>query len=128
MRRRRKVIEKGYNYVMCQNSIEEIAKHLFFDCPSIVSRWFVLGIIWEENLSIYQWLYQTKQAFVQAFFMKIFMIGAWCLWNQRNAFIFNRKPPCLAAWKADFKSLVKDHLIRIKPVYHSSIKLWLRAL
>jgi hypothetical protein len=56
------------------------------------------------------------------------MIGAWCLWKQRNDVIFEGKPPHLAAWKAIFKALVMDHLCRIKSNLHSSIKLWLRAL
>jgi hypothetical protein len=56
------------------------------------------------------------------------MIVAWCLWNQRNDVIFERKPPRLAAWKAAFKALVMDHLCIIKSNIHPSIKLWLRAV
>ena len=46
------------------------------------------------------------------FFMEIFMVGAWCLWNERNALIFNGKIPSLAAWKNSFKHEVSAHLIR----------------
>jgi hypothetical protein len=60
--------------------------------------------------------------FGQPFCMEIFMIGAWCLWNQRNYVIFERKPPRLAAWKAAFKALFMDHLCRIKSNLHPSIK------
>jgi hypothetical protein len=56
------------------------------------------------------------------------MIGAWCIWKQRNDVIFEDKPPHLAVWKATFKALVLDHLCRIKSSLHSSIKLWLSAL
>jgi hypothetical protein len=37
LRRRRKVLEEGYNCVMCQYSVEETV-HLFFDYPSVVCR------------------------------------------------------------------------------------------
>jgi hypothetical protein len=36
------------------------------------------------------------------FFMEVFMIAAWCIWNERNAWIFNGKTPSLAAWKLSF--------------------------
>jgi hypothetical protein len=82
LRRRKKVLDEGYNCVMCQNSEEETAVHLFFNCPASASRWFSLGIVWEENLSIHQKLLQAHLDFGQPFFMEIFLMGAWCLWNQ----------------------------------------------
>jgi hypothetical protein len=102
--------------------------HLFFDCPSVTCRWFFLGIVWADNHNVHQRIFIAKQAFNNPFFMDIFMIGAWCLWKERNDYIFNRKPPCLATWKVSFKARVLDHLVRIKPNLHSSIKLWLQAL
>jgi hypothetical protein len=53
LRRRRKVLEEGYNCVMCHLGAEETIEHLFFDCPSAVSRWFAIGIVWEDNPSIH---------------------------------------------------------------------------
>jgi hypothetical protein len=49
-------------------------------------------------------LYIAKQEFSQPFFMEIFMIAAWCLWNERNVLIFNGKAPRVASWKASFKT------------------------
>jgi hypothetical protein len=112
---------------MCQYNVVETIEHLFFDCPFAVCRWFGIGFVWEENLNIHQKLYQAKRDFGQPFFMEVFMIGAWCLWNQRNEVIFDRKAPCLAAWKVAFKAQVLDHLVTIKLSLHSSIKLWLQA-
>jgi hypothetical protein len=114
LRRRRKVLEEGYNCVLCHLGTEETIEHLFFDCPSAISRWFAIGIVWEDNLSIHQKLYQARHVFGQPFFMEIFMISAWCLWKQKMMF-FERKVPCLATWKVAFKSQVMDHLVRIKP-------------
>ena len=69
-----------------------------------------------------------KNEFRQPFLMDIFFIGAWCLWNERNDYIFKNKPPSLATWKASVKDTVTNHLIRIKQCYHSSILQWLDAL
>lgn len=64
LRRRKKFLEEGYSYVLCQDSVQETIEHLFFDCPSAVSRWYALGIIWDENANIHQKLYIAKQVFM----------------------------------------------------------------
>jgi hypothetical protein len=53
LRRRREVLQEGYNCVMCHLGAEETIEHLFFDCPSTTSRWFAVGIGWEDNLSVH---------------------------------------------------------------------------
>jgi hypothetical protein len=108
LRRRRKFLEDGYNCVLC--------------------RWFALGITWNAHLNIHHKIQAAKLDFAQPFFMEIFMIGAWCIWNERNDLIFNGKPPCLVAWKSAFKAQVSEHLIRIKASLHPSILLWRQAL
>jgi len=60
--------------------------------------------------------------------MEVFLIAAWCLWNERNAVIFNRRPPSVSSWKAEFRSEVKLHLYKIKPSLHNTILSWLNAL
>jgi hypothetical protein len=116
LRRRKKVLDEGYNCVMCHNSEEETAAHLFFNCPAAASRWFALGIVWEENLSVHQKLLQAQLVFGQPFFIEIFMIGASCLWKQRNDVIFEGKTPHLAAWKAIFKALVMDLSVELSQI------------
>jgi hypothetical protein len=71
LRRRKKVLDEGYNCVMCHNSEEETAAHLFFNCPAAASRCFALGIVWEENLSVHQKLLQAQLVFGQPFFIEI---------------------------------------------------------
>ena len=100
----------------------------FFQCTSAASRWFALGITWDEHSNIHQKLYLARNEFRQPFFMDIFLIGAWCLWTEGNDYIFKNKPPSIVAWKASVKYTVTSHLIRIKQCYHNSILLWLEAL
>jgi hypothetical protein len=89
------------------------------------SPWVLFG---GENLSVHQKILQARTVFGLPFFMEIFLIGAWCIWKQRNEVIFYGKPPHLAVWKANFKALVLDHFCRFKSSLHPSIKIWLSAL
>jgi hypothetical protein len=58
----KKILQEGYNCVLCQDSVEEIVDHLFFDCPAAVSRWFALGITWADSVDIYQRLIIAGEA------------------------------------------------------------------
>jgi hypothetical protein len=44
---------------------------------------------------------KAKQQFSTDFFMEIFMLGAWLIWNQRNDAIFNRGTT-FYKWKRGF--------------------------
>lgn len=128
LRRRNQFLEEGYSCVLCQNDIEETIDHLFFFCPASTARWFALGIIWDSNADIHERLHTARQEFLQPFFMEIVMIAAWGIWNERNAFIFNKKVPNFSLWKAAFKKVILDHFCRIKPALHESIRQWLDAV
>jgi hypothetical protein len=128
LRRRYKLLEEGYNYVMCLDDKEETVEHLFFECPTAVCRWFSLGIVWDSDANLLHKVHLARRLFTLPFFMDIFLIAAWCLWKERNDYIFNNAPPSLATWKRSFKAAVKEHFIRIKSSLHQSILLWLDAL
>jgi hypothetical protein len=51
LRRRKKFLE-NYNYVMCQCNVEETLEHLFFDCSCAATRWFSLGIVWNDEAQV----------------------------------------------------------------------------
>jgi hypothetical protein len=110
LRRRRKVSRK----VIIVSCASVVLRKLL----NIFSLLVPLRFVWEENLNVHQKLYQAKREFGQPFFMEVFVIGVWCLWNQGNEVIFDRKAPCLAAWKVAFKAQVLDHLVIIKPSLH----------
>jgi len=93
LRRRKKFLEEGYYCVFYHDNIEEIIENLFFDCPAIITRCFVLGITLEEDAIVYQKLITVKGSFAYPFFIEVFMIGAWCLWDERSALIFDSKAP-----------------------------------
>jgi hypothetical protein len=93
LRRRDKFLGESCNCILCQNGVEETIEHLFFDCPFAITRWFVLGILWDGDSNIHHEICIAIQQFKQPFFAEIFVIGAWTIWNERNDYIFNHKPP-----------------------------------
>ena len=112
---------------MCHDNVEETAMHLFFECTSSVARWFVLGWQWSVQGSLFQMLKQQNRHVQSAFFMEI-MVAAWCLWKERNDYVFNNKVPSVQAWKRRFASEVKLHLCRIREDLHVQIMNWLNSL
>lgn len=129
LRRRKKFLEEGYNCALCQDGVEETFNHLFFECPAAMSRWCSLGITWIDDPSRHQRLYAAIQSFGRPFFfVEIFLIGAWCLWKERNDYIFNNKAPSLTSWKNAFKAEVRTHLIRVKQSLHQPILRFLEPI
>ena len=110
------------------DNIKETIEHLFFDCPATITRWFVLRITWEEDATIYQKKITAKGSFAYPFFMEVFMIGASCLWNERNTLIFDSKAPNFNSWKATFKKEVTAHLFKITQSLHCPNLLWRDSL
>jgi hypothetical protein len=45
---------------------------------------------------------EANAQFHNKFFMEIFIIEAWLIWNQRNDWIFNRNRPSFQGWKLGF--------------------------
>jgi hypothetical protein len=60
--------------------------------------------------------------------MDLFMIGAWCIWTERNVFIFNHKVPSLENWMQFFKNEVKLHLFRLPVDKRVLVMSWVNIL
>jgi hypothetical protein len=112
--RRKKYKLEGNNYscVLCQSNREETTFHLFFLCPFSRECWRSLHIVWDFNLDFFSMMDEARRKFQNEFFMETFLIGAWLIWKQRNAFIFNRGSPSNLSWKAGF--LEEGHLQSIR--------------
>lgn len=57
-------LDEGYNCALCQDGREETVEHIFFDRPSLVTKWFAMGINWHEDANIHEKLHFAKQAFL----------------------------------------------------------------
>jgi len=128
LRRRHQVLEEGYQCVMHQQNIDETLHLLFFYCSSSQSRWFAVGIQWDMQGDLEQLLIHQKQNFSGPMFMDLFMITSWCIWKERNDYIFQHKPPSMATWKRRFRDEVKLHLYRVPPNLQDVIMNWTNSL
>jgi len=99
--------------------------HLFFECSSSVTRWYILGVQWPTQGTIFQMIIRMKEQLRIPFFMELFLIAAWCIWKERNDFIFNGRIPSVSSWKVAFKKEVLDHFCRIKPSLYQFVRSWL---
>jgi hypothetical protein len=54
LRSHNKHLKEGYNCVLCHENVEETAYHLFFDCSAAATRWFSIGITWDDSMDICQ--------------------------------------------------------------------------
>ena len=106
LRRRNKFLE-NYSCVMCSSNTDETLEHLFFDCPSAAARWYKLGIVWDDEAVMHHKLLIAKNDFPFPFFMEVFMVAAWCLWNERNAVVFSGRTPSLSSWNVAFKKEIE---------------------
>ena len=100
--KKQKLQGNNYNCVLCNNSIEESALHLFFNCPFSQACWQYLGISWDLTKEFFQMMHHAKLQYQSPFFMEIFIIAAWQIWKQRNNFIFDRGRPSFDSWKSSF--------------------------
>ena len=81
--------------VMCTSTIEEDIDHLFFFCPFAISCWNKLGIQWSTAMNISDRILLTARNSNISFFMEIFLIAAWDIWNLRNSKIFDNGRPTI---------------------------------
>ena len=64
--------------------------------------WQRIGLQWNSLLPFYDMLSASKISFHKQFFMEVFIISAWCIWKQRNGFVFDNRPPTIDNWKSNF--------------------------
>jgi hypothetical protein len=122
-RKNHKLEGNAYNCVLFPRNREETTFHLFFSCPSSRDCWNSLNIPWNFGLDFYPMMDEAKHQFGNEFFMETFMIAAWLIWKQRNAFIFNRGIPSFQNWKQGFleeASLQAHRMISAKNAAFSS--------
>lgn len=128
LRRRGKFLEEGYSCPMCHDNIDETLLHLFFECSTSTTRWFMLGIQCSVQGSIFQMLTQKRAQLNIPYFMDLFMIAAWTILKERNDLVFNGRPPSPATWKRRFVNEVKLHFCHFKPSVQHVISQWLSTL
>jgi hypothetical protein len=128
LRRRHFHIDEGYTWVMCNLGSEEDIFHHFFDCLFATSCWQTLQMLWPDDQDIHAKLSYGRTHSASGFFIEIFLVATWELWNLRNNKIFNKWYGRSRLWIANFKKQVLFQLLRVKAIYHPHIVQWLDTI
>ena len=114
--------------VMCSSSAEEDIDHLFFFCPFAARCWQNLDIQWMNANDIYDRILLTASNTGIPFFMEIFLVASWEIWNMRNSRIFYNGRPTFRLWLTNFKQQAYLQLLRVREIDRPPIVQWLESL
>jgi hypothetical protein len=69
-----------------------------------------------------------KRHIKQLFVMEIIMIMSWCIWKERNVWLFSNEDPSVKHCKDNFKSEFALTMLRAKQQKASIMSQWLEKL
>jgi hypothetical protein len=70
----------------------------------------------------------AKKSFLGPCFIEIVILTCWCIWKQRNAWIFKNIRPTFRGWKSSFVYEVTLLKHRVKDCTASDLVSWLDRL
>jgi hypothetical protein len=117
----------SFESVLCSLQVEETLEHLFLECSFAQTTWGLLNL----NPPLGP-LFETLESFkVQLgvnFFMDIIIMLSWCIWMERNDFIFKDKQPAIDSVRDRFKTEFAWVILRAKDVRKPSMSLWIDSI
>ena len=114
--------------VICEDHMLETSIHLLFDCPFALDCWQKLGFVWTFSPDIHIRLQQGRQIMGIPFFMGIFIIAVWEIWNVRNSNIFEGNLVSMQLWTVRFKAQVLLQLHRVREDLRTLVVQWLDSI
>ncbi|KAG2611586.1 hypothetical protein PVAP13_4KG257005, partial [Panicum virgatum] len=102
--------------------------HLFFDCPFSTICWQKIGLAWDTCLDIHSRLEEGNRIFNSPYYIEIFIIAAWEIWNIRNGKIFEGHSVSIQLWIVRVKAQVLLQLHRVREDCRSIVVQWLDAI
>ena len=125
--RRKNMALPSYSCVCCSQSMEESLEHLFIYCNFAQLCWASIGLMVGYD-DAFTTLENLKLQLRVPLFMEIIITMSWCIWMQRNDFIFRNIQPtqdqCFRHFQKEF-SLV---ILRAKSSIKEPMSSWLEAL
>lgn len=128
LRRRNFTVEPDMFCVMCNDKVEKDLKHLFFDCPFATLCWQKIGFQWQVMDDLYDTLARMKNTLQLPYFMEIFIIAAWEIWNLRNGKIFDANNVTLNLWTVRLKEQITCHMHRVREHLKLIVLQWLDSV
>jgi hypothetical protein len=103
MLRRRHMIMDSYVCEPCLRQVDESNRHLFFRCSFAKNCWSQIGVTVPTWLRPDRATKHIKRSLDVPFSMEIIMLMTWCIWRERNAWLFSNLDPSAEHCKAVFK-------------------------
>ena len=128
IRRRNFHVQPNTHCALCNDQVVEEINHLFFYCPFSTVCWQKIGLAWVTSLDIHSRLVEANYSFNSPYFMEIFIIAAWEIWNIRNGKIFEGHPVNIQLWIVRFNAQVLLQLHRVREDLRSAIVQWLDTI
>jgi hypothetical protein len=126
--RRRKMHLDSYNCELCILQREENLKHLFIKCSFARNCWAAIGVQYRVHLAPLIVIKHIKRSLKLQFYMEIIILMSWCIWCQRNNWLFNGLHPTVQGCKENFKQEFAMMIHRAIRKHSPDIKIWLDHL
>jgi hypothetical protein len=125
--RRKNMVLPSYSCVLCSLQLEETLEHLFLECPFAQASWGILNLTIPQG-SHFEVLESFRLQLNVNFFMDIIIMLSWCIWMERNDFIFKNKQPDLSFVKERFKKEFACVILRAKETRKPHMSLWIDSI
>ena len=114
----------SFNCVCCNLNQEESLMHLFLQCNFAQSCWATIGLQ-TDSQNPFVAFGQFKLQLHVTFYLEIIILMCWCIWMQRNDFIFRGIQPSSANCHQHFKKEFALVILRAMNRHKESMTHWL---
>jgi hypothetical protein len=113
--------------ILCHSNSLEDWRHLFFNCVFSSRIWNYLQIPWSPGNTM-ESILLAKRSFLGPCFSEIVILTCWCIWKQRNGWIFKSIRPTFRRWKSSFIHEVTMLKHRVKDDNVHKLLSWIDSL
>jgi hypothetical protein len=101
----------SYMCELCLLQRVETLRHLFLLCPFAKNCWASIGTLVPSWLRAERNTVYMKRHINKPFAMEIIITMSWCIWKERNGWLFNNEDSsvqhCSAIFKAEFALVIR---------------------
>nr|TKW23654.1 hypothetical protein SEVIR_3G000900v2 [Setaria viridis] len=115
----------SYSCVLCQHNNEETLFHLLLHCPFAQECWINISLFANLTDEPYTILTSFKTQLHVPFFMEIIVLMSWCIWMERNDWIFRGITPSVQDAMLRFKIIFTQVVLRVKEAWKQPMLEWL---
>jgi hypothetical protein len=118
----------SYDCELCLLQKEEMLHHLFFTCPFAKNCWNQIGVLVPSWLKPERATRHIKRAHNLPFAMEVIILMSWCIWSERNSWLFGNEDPspqkCKRTCLKEFAMVIH----RVKPASVSAMEEWIHSI